>query len=103
MDRTGFIGIVTPKVMRDLLVSAAKENNIPYQIDVSGFTWTNASTIHLARAGVSTGSLLIPRRYGHSPSEVMNLNDLQNATRLLTAAVRKIDRTFFDKLTERIQ
>jgi endoglucanase len=100
MDRlkTGFTGIMTPKVMRDLLVDAAKENHIPYQIDVSAFTWTNAATIHLARAGVSTGSLLIPRRYGHSPSEVTNLNDLQNATRLLIAAVRKIDGTFFDKL-----
>jgi len=105
MDRlkTGFTGIMTPKVMRDLLVNAANENQIPYQIDVSAFTWTNAATIHLARAGISTGSLLIPRRYGHSPSEVTNLNDLQSATRLLIAAVRKIDSTFFDQLNKRIQ
>ncbi|MFX1521360.1 MAG: M42 family metallopeptidase [Promethearchaeota archaeon] len=101
--RTGFTGILTPRVMRDLLVNAAKQNNIPYQIDVSAFTWTNASTIHLARSGVSTGSLLIPRRYGHSPSEVTNLNDLQNAIRLLTAAVRKIDSTFFGELKKKIQ
>jgi len=103
MDRTGFTGIVTPKVMRDLLVNAAKDSDIPYQIDVSAFTWTNASTIHLARAGVFTGSLLIPRRYGHSPSEVMNMNDLQNATRLLIAAVRNIDTSFFNKLKKKIQ
>ncbi len=105
MDRlkTGFTGIMTPKVMRDLLVNAASEYQIPYQIDVSAFTWTNAATIHLARAGISTGSLLIPRRYGHSPSEVTNLNDLQNATRLLIAAVRKIDGTFFENLSNKIQ
>ncbi len=101
--RTGFTGILTPKVMRELLVSTAKEHNIPYQIDVSAFTWTNAATIHLARAGISTGSLLIPRRYGHSPSEVTNLNDLQNAIRLLTAAVRKIDDRFFKALKSTIQ
>lgn len=105
MDRlkTGFTGIMTPKVMRDLLVSTAKENSIPYQIDVSAFTWTNAATIHLARAGISTGSLLIPRRYGHSPSEVTNLNDLQNTIRLLTAIVRKIDNNFFTALKRKIQ
>jgi endoglucanase len=99
----GFTGILTPKVMRELLVSAAKDHNIPYQIDVSAFTWTNASTIHLARTGIATGSLLIPRRYGHSPSEVTNLNDLENATQLLIAAVRKIDNTFFDKLKMKVQ
>jgi endoglucanase len=98
MDRTGFTGIITPKIMRDLLVNTANENNIPYQIDVSAFTWTNASTIHLERAGIATGSLLIPRRYGHSPSEIMNLNDLKNATRLLISTVRNIDTRFFDKL-----
>jgi endoglucanase len=39
--------------------------------------------IQVARAGVPAGCLSIPTRHLHTPSEMVDLNDVQNAVRLL--------------------
>jgi len=40
------------------------------------------------RAGVPAGSLSVPVRYVHSPSEMVDYSDVQNTIRLLTAVLR---------------
>ncbi len=70
----------------DLLVGIAKTKNIPYQIQAaSGGTGTDANVIQLTRSGVATGLVSIPNRYMHSPCEMVNINDIDNAIKLLTA------------------
>jgi putative aminopeptidase FrvX len=46
-------------------------------------TCTDANAIQLARDGVATGLVGIPNRYMHSPVEVVCLEDLDRAARLL--------------------
>jgi endoglucanase len=41
--------------------------------------------MQLTREGVATGLLGIPNRYMHSPVEVVHLDDLDRAARLLAA------------------
>lgn len=68
----------------DLLVKTAKEHKIPYQIEAApGGTGTDANAIQLTRSGVATGLVSIPNRYMHSPNEMVDLNDVENAVKLL--------------------
>jgi len=75
-------------VVFDLLVRVAEEQEIPKQISgVPGGTGTDANAIQLSRSGVATGLVSIPNRYMHSPVEVVSLDDLDNAARLLAEFV----------------
>ena len=46
-------------------------------------TGTDANAIQITRDGVATGLIGIPNRYMHSPVEVVSLDDLDRAARLL--------------------
>jgi endoglucanase len=81
--------IVHPKVLR-LLVDAAKEKKIPYQLEVGLPGSTDAARISLTRSGVPSGVISIPTRYIHSPTSMLSLKDAENAVKLTIAAVQKI-------------
>lgn len=75
------------------LISAAKECNIPYQIDVdSGNTGTNAWTVQIARCGIPTGLVSLPLRYMHTRYEVLSLNDVDYSAELLAEFARRCNR-----------
>lgn len=76
--------IVHPKV-KDLLVDLAKKNNIPYQMEVLDAGGTDAGAIHLTKAGIPSGAISIPTRYVHSPSEMVDLRDVQACVDLVVA------------------
>lgn len=74
---------ITMKIY-DLLVETAKRHKIPYQIEAApDGTGTDANAIQLTRSGVATGLVSIPCRYMHSPCEMVNMNDVENAVKLL--------------------
>ncbi|MDP2182822.1 MAG: M42 family metallopeptidase [Actinomycetota bacterium] len=82
---------VNPKVF-ELLVEAAESAKIPYQINGEPRgTGTDANAIQLSRGGKAAGLVSVPLRYMHTPSEVLNLNDLENAAKLLAAFVRRLE------------
>jgi endoglucanase len=76
--------IVDPRVV-DWMVKTAEEARIPYQLEVLERGGTDARTIQLTRAGVPAGCLSIPCRYIHSPSEMVDLSDVENAVKLTVA------------------
>jgi putative aminopeptidase FrvX len=65
------------------MVSAAERAQLPYQLEVLERGTTDAAAIQLIRAGVPAGCLSIPCRYVHSPSEMVDAHDVQNAVHLL--------------------
>lgn len=71
------------------LVSAAQQNNLPYQLEILEKGATDAHAIQLARSGVPVGGVSIPARYVHSASEMIDAADLQNALLLLLAVLRQ--------------
>jgi len=74
---------ISPRVL-ELLESAAARLEMPVQVrGVSRATGTDANAIQVARDGVATALIGIPNRYMHSPVEVVDLNDVNNAARLL--------------------
>lgn len=74
--------IADPKVVQ-WMVETAERAGIPYQREVLLGGTTDARAIQVARAGVPSGCLSIPCRYVHSPSEMVDADDVQNAVRLL--------------------
>jgi endoglucanase len=76
--------IADPRVVA-WMVKTAREAEIPYQLEVLEMGGTDARAIQLTRAGVPAGCLSIPCRYVHSPSEMVDFNDVQHAVRLLIA------------------
>ncbi|MEM2281514.1 MAG: M42 family metallopeptidase [Candidatus Bathyarchaeia archaeon] len=88
------MGLIThPKVLR-LLVEAAEENNIPYQLETGLPGSTDAARIALTREGVPSGVISVPTRYIHSPTSMVSLKDLENAVKLTVAALQKIPKYF---------
>jgi endoglucanase len=85
--------IAHPKVVR-LLVDAAEENKIPYQLETGLAGSTDAARISLTREGVPSGVISIPTRYIHSPSSLLSLEDAEKAVKLTVAAVQKIPKYF---------
>jgi len=87
-------GLLThPKVLK-LLVDAAEESKIPYQLETGLPGGTDAGRISLAREGVPSGTISIPTRYIHSPTSLLSLVDTENVIKLTVAAVQKIPKYF---------
>ncbi len=74
---------INPKVY-DRLVAAAKKAGIPYQLEADPRpTGTDARAIQMGRGGVATGLVSIPLRYMHTPSEMVDLEDVERCIQLL--------------------
>ncbi len=76
---------IHPRVF-ELLHDAAEADGIPFTVAASGRgTGTDADAIHLSRAGIPTALVSVPLRYMHSPVEVCQLDDVENAAKLIAA------------------
>ena len=82
---------VLDKNIIETLKRLAKENEIPFQLEVmGGTTGTNADEINVTRGGVPCGLVSIPQRNMHTPAEICDLKDIENAARLLAAFIREV-------------
>ncbi len=74
---------INPRVF-DRLEETARAHEITVQVrGAPRGTGTDANAMQLSRDGVATGLVGIPNRYMHSPVEVVHLDDLDRAARLL--------------------
>lgn len=76
----------SPRLVR-WLCDTAEKAGIPYQLEVLEGGTTDAYTMQLVRAGVPVSCVSIPCRYVHSPSEMVDYRDVQNAVALLVKAL----------------
>ncbi len=87
-------GLIThPKVLR-LLMTAAEENKIAFQLETGLMGTTDAARISLTRQGVPSGTISIAARYIHSPVGIVSLKDAENSVKLAVAAVQRIQNNF---------
>jgi len=80
--------LADPRVV-NWMVETAQKSKIPYQLEILEQGGTDARAIQLTRAGVPAGCISIPCRYVHSPSEMVDLGDVENAVNLLVALLSK--------------
>jgi putative aminopeptidase FrvX len=79
-------------IVSEGLIAAAQEAGIAYTLEAdSRSTGTDADAIQFTRAGIATGLVSAPNRYMHSPNEIVDLGDLEDCARLISAYVQKLD------------
>jgi endoglucanase len=84
-------GSAVSPVVFDLLVECAEREKIPYTVQAApGDTGTDADAIYNVLRGIPTGLVSVPNRYMHSPNEMVSLDDLERAARLLAAFARQL-------------
>lgn len=78
-------GMLADPNLVNALVNCAQKNKIPYQREVLLGGSTDARAMQITRAGMPAGCVSVPTRYIHSPSEMVDFRDVENAVLLLTA------------------
>jgi tetrahedral aminopeptidase len=82
-------GMLAHVGLKNLLVTTAQEAKLPYQLEVLTAGSTDAMAMQVTREGIPTGVVSIPERYVHTPSEMIDFGDMQNAVKLLLAFLSK--------------
>ncbi|MGB9840905.1 M42 family metallopeptidase [Thermovenabulum sp.] len=83
------MSVLSHPEVKQLLIDTAEKNKIPYQKEVLDLGGTDAGAIHLTKEGVPSGGIAIPTRYVHTPSEMVNLDDLENTVKLIIALIEQ--------------
>ena len=78
-------GMLSDPRIVEWMCATAEKKRIPYQREVLEGGTTDARAIQMARAGVPAGCLSIPCRYVHTPSEMVDYEDVQNSVKLMVA------------------
>jgi len=79
--------LVDPRVVR-WMANTAHKAGLPHQTEILEVGSTDARAMQITRTGVPSGCLSIPCRYVHSPSEMVDYDDVQNAVRFLVELLR---------------
>lgn len=85
-------GANTNPVLGKMLIDTARRKKLPHQL--AGYpraTGTDANAIQITRSGVAASLVGVPNRYMHTAVEIVSLNDLENAARLLAAFISELD------------
>jgi len=94
-------GTVYSKKIRKRLIVTADKNGIPYQEDVAR-TWTDAVTIHTSGKGIPCGGVYIPRRYSHSPMELVKWPDVEKTAELLFLFLKGLNSAVIEDLIRKV-
>ena len=82
------VGMLADANVVKWMIRTAEKAHLPYQREVLTIGSTDAMAMQITRAGVLAGALSVPVRYVHSPSEMVDVNDLSNTVKLLTALLK---------------
>lgn len=77
--------------LRDLVVSVAEKNKIPYHFSAIPFGGTDGGKVHLNESGVPTLVVAVPTRYIHSAAGIVNRKDFDNTVKLLVEVIRALN------------
>lgn len=81
-------GFIMPDTVRSYLTRVAADAAIPYQL--ATFAYGNSDGSAIRNTGISTAVVTMPRRYSHSPVEMLDLNDARATLRLCQEVVRRV-------------
>lgn len=83
-------GMIVNEKVKNILIGAARDNKIKYQIDVIDGGMTDGAMIYMNREGVPTGVLSVPSRYIHSATSVFHIDDVSAAIDLAIKSVERM-------------
>lgn len=76
-------------VLRKLMLQTVKKKNIKHQLTAghSASGGTDTARIQLTKSGVATALVSIPNRYMHTPVELCDIRDVENAVKLIVETI----------------
>ena len=81
---------INPRIF-ELLYDTAEAESIPFTVQASArHTGTDLDAMHLSRGGIPCGGIGLPLRYMHSAVEMVQLDDIANAAKLIAAFARRL-------------
>ena len=75
--------------LKNHMFDVARELGVPCQPEVLELGSTDAMAMQMTRGGVPAGVVSIPTRYAHTPSEMVDLGDVDGAVRLLVGLLSR--------------
>jgi putative aminopeptidase FrvX len=90
--------LISHQGLRDLVLDTANELKIPVQLEVMMGGGTDGGKFHLHGIGCPTVVIGFPTRYIHSHNGMMSRRDFEQAARLVTAVIKKLDRKKLEEL-----
>ena len=78
-------------LVTESLIEIAEAENIPYQLEAErGIISNDSRSIQVAGPGVATGTIGLALRYMHTPSEMVDLEDVEACVQLLVAYIKSL-------------
>lgn len=78
--------------LRDLIIDAAVDNDIPFQREASSrVTGTDTDAFAYSNGGVPSALISLPLRYMHTTVEMLHKEDMMNTTKLILESLKKIE------------
>ncbi|HBZ09384.1 MAG TPA: M42 family peptidase [Bacillus bacterium] len=90
--------MVSHKGLRDFVTGIADELDIPYQFDAMPGGGTDAGSTHLAGEGAPSLAITIATRYIHTHAALLHRDDYENAVKLITEVVKRLDKDTMEKI-----
>ncbi|MFA9557564.1 M42 family metallopeptidase [Evansella sp. AB-rgal1] len=82
------MGMISSPKMVQKMKSIARNNNIPFQLEVFPSGTTDAAAMHLERGGIPSGGIAIPTRYVHA-HEMASVDDIVHTILFLFHYIRE--------------
>jgi tetrahedral aminopeptidase len=82
-------GMLSDPRIKDLLVLRAQEAKLKAQLEVLEAGTTDAASMQITRGGLPVGCVSVPTRYLHTPSEMVDMRDVQACVQLLLEVLQK--------------
>ena len=85
--------------LKQFVIDTAKRLKIPYQLSLVAAGGTDASRIHISRAGCPSIVIGVPTRHIHSHVGILSFEDVENAIKLTLELVKRFDKKTVDSFT----
>ena len=83
-------GIITSKLIKEMIIKVGDENELDYQLEVSDGGTTDGAVIQLTGEGISTGVISVPTRYIHTTVSVCSKKDIETTINLIVEAINNL-------------
>lgn len=91
-------GMIPNTALREFAKTVANEMKLTTQISISEGGATDGGKIHLHDTGVLTLTFSIPTRYIHSHQSIIHMRDYEDAVKLITKMIEKLDKKKYQQL-----
>jgi endoglucanase len=91
--------MIPNQALKQFVIDTAKKMKIPYQLSLVAMGGTDASRIHISRAGCPSIVISVPTRHIHSHVGILSFEDVENAIKLTLELVRRFDKKTVSNFT----